>query len=170
VLDRIRYRSATPRDATIMAEVIAEGFATYREFAPPRWLPRRSPQEEGEVYSRLNRGDVHARIAFSDGAAVGVTGWMPALSRPERLPIPGRAHLWILFVRTEWWGTGLAAALLEWSVAGMRESGRETAQLWTPRDSPRARAFYEREGWTASGEEVFNEDLGLDVVLYERRL
>jgi GNAT superfamily N-acetyltransferase len=170
MLDAIRYRSATPRDATIMAEVIGTGFATYRDFAPPGWQPRKSPQEETEVYSRLDRSDVHARIAFHGAAAVGVTGWMPALSRPERTRIPGRAHLWILFIRPAWWGTGLAAALLDWSVSAMRDCGNDTAQLWTPRDSGRARAFYEREGWTLSGEEVFNEDLGLDVVLYERAL
>jgi GNAT superfamily N-acetyltransferase len=170
MLDAIRYRSATPRDATIMAEVIVAGFATYRDFAPPGWQPRKSPQEEAEVYDRLYRSVVHARIAFHDSAAVGVTGWMPALSRPERVPIPGRAHLWILFVRPAWWGTGLAAALLDWSVSAMRDCGRDTAQLWTPRDSARARAFYEREGWAWSGSEIFNEDLGLDLVLYERSL
>jgi hypothetical protein len=52
----------------------------------------------------------------------------------------------------------------------MRDSGRDCAQLWTPRDSGRARAFYEREGWSWSGDEVFNAHLRLDLVRYERRL
>src|SRR3954464_9499140 len=74
MLDGLRYRSATPRDATIVGELVAAGFATYREFAPRGWRPRSSIQEEGEVYDRLMRGDTHARLALDDSALVGVTG------------------------------------------------------------------------------------------------
>ena len=49
----IRYRPATPRDATIVAHLIAAGFATYRDFAPDGWNPRTPMQEEPEVYDRL---------------------------------------------------------------------------------------------------------------------
>ena len=171
MLDGLRYRAATPRDATIIAELTAAGFATYRDFAPDGWQPRSSMQEEGPVHDRLMRGDTHARLAFDDSALVGVTGWMPALStQPDRTPIPGRGHIWAVFVAQPWWGTGLASDLLAWSVATMRDSGHAAAQLWTPRDSERARAFYEREGWTTSGDAIFNADLALHVVLYEREL
>jgi GNAT superfamily N-acetyltransferase len=171
VLDGIRQRAATPRDATIVAELVASGFATYRDFAPPGWQSRAATQDEGSIYDRLCRGDTHARVAFDGAALVGVTGWMPALTHtPVRIPIPGRGHLWLLFVAQGYWGSGLAAALLDWSVTTMRDTGRTTAQLWTPRDSRRARAFYEREGWRTSGQSVFNDDLALDVVLYERHL
>lgn len=170
-LGDVRYRPATPRDATIVAGVVGSGFATYTDFAPPGWRARRSFQEEGEVYERLSRGDVHARLAFHAAAAVGITGWMPAVTpSPDRAPIAGRAHLWLLFVAPSWWGSGLAAKLLEWSTTGMRESGFRAAQLWTPRDSPRARGFYEREGWVFSREQSFSPDLGLHVVRYERSL
>jgi GNAT superfamily N-acetyltransferase len=171
MLDGIRYRPATPRDATVIAELVAAGFATYRDFAPAGWRPRNAVQEEGEVHSRLDRSDVHVRLAFADGALVGVTGWMPSLMPyPARQRIPARAHLWLLFVAADWWGSGLAGTLLEWSTSGMRDSGNRTAQLWTPSASRRARAFYEREGWTWSGQEAFNPDLALDLVLYERAL
>jgi GNAT superfamily N-acetyltransferase len=161
-LDGIRYRPATPRDTTVVAELMAAGFATYRDFAAPGWQPRSAIQEEAEVHTRLSRGDVHARLALAeDGVAAGFTGWMPATERP------GRAHLWTLFVARAWWGTGLATALLAWSVDGMRESGYERAQLWTPVSHGRARAFYEREGWRATGEREFSSYLGLDLMLYE---
>lgn len=171
MLAGVRTRAATPRDATIVAELVAAGFATYREFAPPAWQSRSSAQDEGAVYERLSRGDTHARLAFDSAALIGVTGWMPALSRaPDRRRIPGRAHLWLLFVAERHWGSGLAPSLLDWSTTTMRDTGHTSAQLWTPRDSARARAFYEREGWTTSGEALFNADLALDVVLYERAL
>ena len=164
----IRYRAATPRDATIVAELIAAGFATYRDFAPDGWQPRTSIQEEPEVYDRLNRGDVHARVALADTRLAGFTGWMPASRGKPRRRIPVRAHLWSLFIAPTWWGTGIAAGLLHWSVTGMRDSGYETAQLWTPKAHARARAFYEREGWTASNLVQFSPELALDLILYER--
>jgi GNAT superfamily N-acetyltransferase len=166
----IRYRAATPRDATVVAELIAAGFATYRGFAPDGWQPRTSIQEEPEIYDRLNHGDVHSRIALADAHLAGFTGWMPASHGRPRQRIPGRAHLWSLFIAPDWWGTGLAAGLLHWSVTGMRDSGYDTAQLWTPKAHARARAFYEREGWGPSSRVQFSPELALDVVLYERDL
>jgi GNAT superfamily N-acetyltransferase len=169
--DGIRYRAATARDTATIAAIVAAGFATYRDFAPADWQPRKALQEEGEIYDRLIRGDVHARVAFHDSAAVGVTGWLPAFTwTPPRRRIPGRAHLWLLFALPGWWGTGLAHHLLAWSTTGMRDSGFDSAQLWTPRDNSRARAFYGREGWTYAGDDTFNRDLQLYLVRYERTL
>jgi GNAT superfamily N-acetyltransferase len=171
-LDGIRFRPATARDAHVIAGVVAAGFATYTAFAPPGWRARHAIQEEPELHVRLSRGDVHGRLALSDaGAAAGFAAWMPAATRGAvREPIAGRAHVWSLFVARDWWGSGLATALLDWCTTGMRESGYATAQLWTPRDQGRARAFYEREGWSASGAVEFSPDLQLDLVLYEREL
>ena len=171
-LDGIRYRPATPRDAHVVAEVIAAGFATYADFAPAGWTPRRAIQEEPEVHIRLSRGDVHGRLALTQaGAVAGFTGWMPARERAEPGdPIPGRAHLWSLFVAPDWWGTGLAAELHDWVVTGMRDSGYASAQLWTPRDHARARRFYEREGWETTDEGQWSEMLALDLILLAREL
>ena len=170
-LESIRYRPATPRDAAVTAELMNAGFATYREFAGPEWQPRPAIREEPEIHDRLSRGDVHARLAIDpDGALAGFTGWLPALDPSTAQRIPGRAHLWTLFVAQAWWGTGLARELHAWSVGGMRDSGFETAQLWTPLRHTRARAFYEREGWSASEERQFSPILKLDLILYERPL
>jgi GNAT superfamily N-acetyltransferase len=180
-LDGIRYRAATPRDALAVAKVVADGFATYRDFAPAGWRPRTAKQQETEIYTRLDRGDAHARLALSSATVAGFTGWMPvAARRPSQgMPAAGaeqpafaarRAHLWSLFIAKRWWGSGLATELLAWSVEGMRDSGYASAQLWTPADHARARAFYEREGWTARGRRSFSPDLGLDLILYERLL
>jgi len=169
-MDGIRFRPATPRDTTVVAELVAAGFATYREFAPPGWQPRSAIQEEVELHTVLSRGDVHARLALaeSDGRAAGFTAWRPATTLgDDPQPIAGRAHLRALFVARDWWGTGLAHDLLEWSVDGMRQSGFTTGQLWTPTDHARARAFYEREGWRATDERFFSPDLALDLTRFE---
>jgi GNAT superfamily N-acetyltransferase len=168
----IRYRIATPRDATIIAALVTGGFATYREFAPAGWEPRPALEEEADLRERLGRGDTHAHVAIARGAAAGFTLWSPAFTEAEpRERIPGRAHLSALFIARPHWGTGVATRLLDWSVAGMRDSGYSEAQLWTPRDHGRARAFYEREGWAPVPDgEKFSPDLGLDLVLYILRL
>ena len=168
--EAIRFRSATPRDATIIAGLVAGGFATYRGFAPPGWQPRTPLQEEPEIHERLSRGDVHGRLALTGAAAAGFTGWMPAADRERGTRIPGRAHLWSLFIAPAWWGSGLAGELLGWATTGMRDSGHVSAQLWTPALHARARAFYAREGWRPAGAARFSPELGLDLVLYEREL
>lgn len=167
-LESVRYRSATPRDALAVAELVAAGFGTYRAFMPPGWQPRSAMQEEVELHVVLSSGNVRSRIAQTpEGRAVGFTAWRPATARtdpPE--PIPGRAHLRALFVAPRWQGIGLATELLAWSVDGMRDSGFDSAQLWTPTEHTRARAFYEREGWRDTGEHLFSPQLALDLVRY----
>jgi GNAT superfamily N-acetyltransferase len=170
--DGMRRRPATPRDATLVARLIADGLATYREFAPDGWAPRSALREEPEIDIRLSRRDVRGQVAFApDGSAAGFTGWMPAVTRsdPPQL-IPGRGHIWSLFVAPAWWGSGLATELLDWSVSGMHEAGCTGAQLWTPLDHARARRFYEREGWETSGRVDYSPDIKLDLILYERAL
>jgi RimJ/RimL family protein N-acetyltransferase len=52
----------------------------------------------------------------------------------------------------------MAAAL-----AALRTSGFDSASLWVLEDNPRARRFYEREGWTWDGGRREEEFLGVPV-------
>ena len=88
----------------------------------------------------------------------------------ERELIPGLAHLWMLFIREPWWGTGLATSLLAMAVEEATARGYEAMRLYTPAGQARARAFYEREGWTTDGEGRFEPMLAFDLVEYRRTL
>ena len=57
-----------------------------------------------------------------------------------------------LYVVPEEWGSGVAGALHDVAVAGMRELGATEAILWVVEGNTRARRFYEREGWSADDE------------------
>ena len=170
----LSFRSATSRDSTAIARLIQKSTASYAEFAPPGWHQRTPFREEAEVHDMLSRGDTHARLAITaaDNIPVGFSGWRPATTPDEpKQPIPGRAHIFALFVVPDHWGSGVAPALHAWLLRTMRDCGFEETQLWTPRDNHRARAFYERNGWTKNAPRAsFSEELGLDLVFYERSL
>jgi GNAT superfamily N-acetyltransferase len=105
------------------------------------------------------------------GEAAGICGWMPARADPEPPePIPGLAHLWLLFVMPEHWGSRLASDLLAWAQAGMIDASYDAARLWTPVGQNRARAFYERRRWRPTGRKQFSDDLGLQLVEYRVEL
>jgi GNAT superfamily N-acetyltransferase len=88
----------------------------------------------------------------------------------DRAVIPGLAHLWMLFIREPWWGTGLASRLLALAVEEAGARGYDAMRLYTPAGQARARAFYEREGWAIAGEAMFEPMLGLELVEYRRPL
>jgi GNAT superfamily N-acetyltransferase len=68
-----------------------------------------------------------------------------------------------IYALREAWGTGVGHALMTACVAALRERGYANAILWVLADNPRARAFYEREGWTLDGGEKTDEFLGVAV-------
>jgi GNAT superfamily N-acetyltransferase len=118
----------------------------------------------------LAREDCWGEIAFAEGEPAGHVTFNDSL-RSRWGGAAGLAHVWWLFVRPPWWGSGLAARLLSDAVAEMRARGFERARLFTPREQRRARRFYEREGWAPTGvEEGPEHALGLNMVEYAREL
>ena len=157
-------RPARPEDAAAMSETLQIGFDGYGAFAPPGWIPpdARSEGEVARVRARLLEPTTWAMIAEDGRLTAGHAGYVPQPGAP------GSAHLWQLFVRPPWWGTGVATALLEAAVGAAAAEGYRRMRLFTPRDQARARAFYEREGFAASGWEAFEAAIGLVLVEYAR--
>ena len=79
-------------------------------------------------------------------------------------------HFWMLFVRPPWWGSGLAHRLHAAACAEARARGFAALRLFTPAAQARARAFYEREGWTVAGAPFAHDTMGIDMVEYRRPL
>jgi diamine N-acetyltransferase len=157
-------RAARPVDADTMAETLQTGFDGYSEIAPPGWRPpdARSAAEIARMRARLGEPSTWAMLAEDGGLVAGHAGYLP---QPG---VPGSAHLWQLFVRPPWWGSGIAQALLREAIAAATGEGYGRMRLFTPRDQARARAFYEREGFEHTGWEAFEEALGLVLVEYAR--
>jgi GNAT superfamily N-acetyltransferase len=166
-------RIGRPQDAAAMIAVLEDATASYSEWAPAGWTPDLSlaDSERKLIPDRLALPGCWSRVAESDGQMVGYVILRPAVEpeTPDRL-IRGLVHLYHLFVRSAWWGRGVATELLRSGLADAVERGYDSARLWTPRRNARARAFYHREGWHESGAETYAPQLDLELVEYRRPL
>lgn len=70
----------------------------------------------------------------------------PGPNRDDDAPTP--LELYAIYVRKDWWGTGLGDQLLDVAI------GQQAASLWVLEDNHRARSFYRRHGFTADGMRV----------------
>jgi GNAT superfamily N-acetyltransferase len=107
-------------------------------------------------------------VAEAGGEVVGQITVLPAACAGRPVDEPGLAHLSNIFVREDRWGSGLARSLLAKGVEAARERGFTAMRLFVAVGQVRARRFYEREGWVATGEEFYDPVPGL--VLLEYRL
>jgi len=85
--------------------------------------------------------------------------------------VEGEGELYAIYVLPEAWGTGAGHGLMDAGKDLLRASYGE-ATLYVLEDNPRARRFYEREGWALDGVTKADEFLGMPVpeVRYRIRL
>ncbi len=70
----------------------------------------------------------------------------------------------------EAWGSGAGSALMAAVIAALRANGFAAAHLWVLEDNPRARRFYEREGWSPADGRRREEFLGVPVTEVRYRI
>jgi GNAT superfamily N-acetyltransferase len=157
-------RPATLADATELAATVQEGFESYREWAPAGWDPPPPALQLSGIRDRLPDDGCVCLLAEAAGEHAGHVAYLPV--REET----ATAHIWMLFVRRAWWGTGLATGLLARALAEATGEGYAGMRLHTPAEHARARAFYEREGWSAASPPFYEPMLGLTLVTYRTRL
>jgi ribosomal protein S18 acetylase RimI-like enzyme len=165
-MDELEFRDATAADAPRLAVVMAEGFESYRAFAPPGWEPPAVDEFRDAIAGRLGQPTVWCRLAQRAPDVAGYVALLPAADSRRPVADPRLAHFWMLFVSVPWWGTGLHAAACEAAAA----RGFTAMRLFTPTEQARARRFYERQGWALTDGPYVEEDLGLSVVEYRRAL
>jgi GNAT superfamily N-acetyltransferase len=159
-------RRATRADAERLAASVSEAFESYRSFAPATWEPPAAERELALLDDGLARDDVWCLLAETDGELAGHVSIRAAATASFASPEPGLAHLWQLFVRPAWHGTGLAVQLHREAVREAGGRGFTTMRLFAAAGQARARRFYEREGWVAAGPPFELSGFGLPVVEY----
>ena len=146
----MKVRLATDADADGIARVQERTWqAAYRHVFPVEELDRGGfihPQRWRERIARPPAGWT-TFVAEDDGVVTGFASVGP--SRDER----ATGELYAIYVEPEEWSTGTGRSLLERAEEQLRGSYGE-ATLWVLEDNPRARAFYERAGWSPAGTSV----------------
>jgi GNAT superfamily N-acetyltransferase len=77
-------------------------------------------------------------IAFEDDEAVGVVS-------------VGHGVVQTLYVMPEFWNKGIGSVLHDHALDRLRDVNVQEARLWTLIENHRARAFYEKRGWSLTG-------------------
>jgi GNAT superfamily N-acetyltransferase len=97
-----------------------------------------------------------------------VAGVVVAGADPDHLEM---GHITRFYVDPPHWGQGIGTLLHEAAISHLRQSGFGQASLWVIEDNVRTRAWYERLGWTSTGERrIAAETNGIDDVRYTTAL
>jgi ribosomal protein S18 acetylase RimI-like enzyme len=142
----ITVRRATPADAWAIAEVhVATWRGAYAHVFPAEVLASLSVDDREEMW-RQTIGDDSMSVYVAEDGSVTVGFVSVGPSRDAE----GEGELYAIYVHPDAWGSGAGRAVMD--------AGREwlaerfaTASLWVLEDNPRARHFYEREGWLVDG-------------------
>jgi GNAT superfamily N-acetyltransferase len=164
------FRRAGAADARPVAEVTAEGFETYRAFAPAGWAPPSTEREIAQLRHLLADDSAWYLVSEVDGVVVAHVGFLPAAGAHRPVEDPALAHFRQLFVRRAHWGTGLATRLHAAAIDEATARGFAAMRLFTPAGQARARRFYEREGWMLTGEPALDQRIGFEVAEYRYAL
>jgi GNAT superfamily N-acetyltransferase len=164
----VDIRSATPDDSEAIERVRIRGWqAAYRDIFPPDELDRLpvDPSRWQATLERPPRGYV-CFVAEEDGALLGFADVSPSRHDPDR-----HGELRGLYVDPDAWSRGVGRALIARAEEELSLTWDE-AIVWTLRDVPRTRRFYELAGWEADGEQDTFERHGVSapIVRYRKRL
>jgi GNAT superfamily N-acetyltransferase len=150
-------RRATVADAAAIADVHVRTWqAAYEHVFGAERLAGVTVERRLPVWRRILSAEEQS--AFVAEEAGRVVGWCTVgASRDE----DAGGELYGIYVEAESWGGGAGPALMRAGVEELRAAGHRDAILWVLEDNPRARRFYEREGWAVDGAHREGEHLGV---------
>ncbi len=157
----VEIREPTPEDAEAIGRMHhASWVEAYGDLLPADFWASFAPESRVALWRRLledPRPERRTAVALVDGEVVGVALAGAATAGEDNAYPPVRERqLDILYVLAAHQGTGIAQRLLE----AVLPPGTP-AQLWVFERNPRARRFYERNGFVPDGtRHVFGPELG----------
>jgi GNAT superfamily N-acetyltransferase len=136
----VNLRTATLSDAAAVARVHHTTWvSTYGAILPPEFWASATLERRTTTWERWLTNGAAPVVAEMAGDAV---------EQDDVLPVRGR-QLYLLYVLATHHGTGVGQALLDAAVPP-----GTGAQLWVAEANPRARRFYERNGFVMEGARV----------------
>jgi GrpB-like predicted nucleotidyltransferase (UPF0157 family)/GNAT superfamily N-acetyltransferase len=131
-LSGFELRAAVPSDAEGLGNAIADGFESYRDFAPAGWMPPSAERETEQLRALLDSADFWCLLAEADGDLAGQVAFLPAKQAWRAVEDSGLAHLRQMFLTPDSWGTGLARTLHDSAVKAACKHGFTAMRLFTP--------------------------------------
>lgn len=145
----VNLRTATLSDAAAVARVHHTTWVTtYGAILPPEFWATTTLERRTRTWERWLANGAAPVVAEVDGEVVGIAMSGDAVEQDDVLPLRNR-QLYLLYVLAAYHGTGVGQALLDAVVPP-----GTGAQLWVAEDNPRARRFYERNGFVMEGARV----------------
>lgn len=153
-------RPAGPADAAGIAAVQHTSWReTYEGVVPAEfWAANPLSSLVARWQGWLDAGAT-APVAVVAGAVVGFAFVGASQERGDVAPVRER-QLFTLYVLASWHGSGIGQQLLD---AVLPDAA--PAELWVAADNPRARRFYERNGFAPDGATIADADFGGITVL-----
>jgi len=142
-------RVAERADAAEVARVhVATWQVAYGNVFAPELLAKLDAGARTAQWQRiLAARENHDLVAVEHGRVVGFASLGPSRDTDAA----SHGELYALYVHPLHWGTGVASDLMAAAVEALQEAGFAEAILWVLEANPRARRFYEREGWRHDG-------------------
>jgi GNAT superfamily N-acetyltransferase len=165
----LRVRRATLGDAAAIAEVHVRTWqSAYEHVFGTERLAGVTVEQRLPMWRQILKSDEQTAFVAEDEDGR-IVGWCTV--GPSR-DDDAEGELWGIYVLADAWGSGAGTALMAAGVEVLRESRCGEVILWVLEDNPRARRFYEREGWVLDGGRKDDEFLGVAVteVRYRRVL
>lgn len=164
----ISYRDATPADSAALNAMAERAF---RDTFAAEYRPVDLEEYIGRAYGpnglRADLADpaIRFRVAVNDEVIVGYAK-LSAMTIPAPDVEPGAAELRQLYVLHAHHGTGIAAALMDWTIEAARAASAPALYLAVFEFNHRARAFYARYGFAEVGRFPFRlgERVDMDCV------
>jgi len=167
----VEIRRARVEDAAPLARVhVATWQAAYEHVFGAERLAAVGAERRVQVWERsLREPAAHDAVFVAEVEDAGLVGFASVGSCRDGPDTPG-GELYALYVLPEAWGSGAGSALLAAGMTALRGAGYDEAILWVLEDNPRARRFYEREGWRPDGGRRTGEHLGVRTVEVRYRI
>lgn len=163
----IGIRSVKPGDEHILAHIQSESWrAAFCKILSAEDLARFSDADSlaSRYAALLESGADHGYLLFVDDAPHCIAFWDNA--REENMP--GYAELICIHSLQDNWGKGYGSFMLEHIMCEAKSAGFQKMMLWVFEENTRARRFYEKHGFTRTGQT--KTTYGADEIMYVRDL
>jgi ribosomal protein S18 acetylase RimI-like enzyme len=161
----VAVRQANLAEAPLLAEFHRRvALVAYASIFPPEAPPPDPDQMELDWHRRLSGEFAPHPVGYAAELSGQLAGVIIASGDPD---MPTFGHITRLYVEPRLWGRGVGRSLYDRAAAHLQDVGYAQASLWVLERNTHARCWYERLGWSCTGErKPVYEPAGIDDVRY----